>query len=75
MKKLFCNCFLSVPNCWLDTPICALVFFFKKTTICSIRLRRYEVMHKICLDWKTLFILTDLYDFFTFILNTLYHEI
>ena len=46
-----------------------------RKTIYSIRLRGYEVMHKICLDWKTLFILTDLYDFFYIILNTPYHEI
>ena len=38
---------------------------------CSIRLRGYEVMHEICLDWKTLFILTGLHEIFTFILNTL----
>ena len=27
-------------------------------------------MHEICWDWKTLFILTGLYEIFTFILNT-----
>lgn len=36
--------FRSVPNCWLDTPICAVVK--RKTIICSFSLRVYEEMHK-----------------------------